>query len=403
MFAGCAWTVRKGVSHLPVFRLSKYLGVGRGVKVFLNLEGGITRGSVPNPAEQQKAPGNQKNGQAANGESSGLEQTPEYKALAEKIKDKTREIGEKRKGERGAKNKRELRSFRRSKKISKLELLGLKSELRALEEGAPSAGPLTGALPDFLVIGAGKAGTTFLYHLLTQHPLVEPAASKELHFFDNRFEEGVEWYRQNFPVPRHKDGRTTVTGEATPFLFRPLVPGRVAEVVPEARLIALLRNPVDRAYSSYQQMVRRNKNPLTFEEVVEKEKRLLLETSQLDEHHREEYLAAADDERSSRFTGNCLSKGMYVDHLKRWADHFDDDQMLVLKSEDFFARPREVLGQVLIFLGLPEWEPDPSEFERKRNSRKYEKMNPETRRELEEFFEPHNRRLYDYLGRDLGW
>ncbi len=374
------------------------------MKVFLNLEGGVTRGPLPSTVKQKNGGiGNPKKNQAANGKNAGPEQTPEQAALAGKIQDKTREVGELRKGERGAKNKRELREYRRNKKIAKLELLGLQSELRALEEGRSGDGPVTGALPDFLVIGAGKAGTTFLYHLLGQHPHVEPAASKELHFFDNRFEQGVEWYRQNFPAPRQKDGRTTITGEATPFMFRPLVPERVAEVVPRARLVALLRNPVNRAYSSYQQMVRRKGTTRTFEEIVEKEKRLLLETSQLDGHRREEYFAAADDEASSRFTGNCLSKGLYVDHLTRWADHFDEEQMLILKSEDFFTRPQEILRQVFGFLDLPEWEPDPSEFKRKRNSRKYDKMSPETRRSLEEFFEPHNRRLYDYLGRDLGW
>jgi sulfotransferase family protein len=338
-----------------------------------------------------------------NDRNGGLELTPEHAELAEKIQGKTREIRALREGERGAKDRRELRDYRRRKKIAKLELFRLESELRAAEEGRSADEPLTGALPDFLVIGAGKGGTTFLYHLLTQHPLVKPAASKEIHFFDNRFGQGVEWYRQNFPAPRHKEGRTTVTGEATPFMFWPLVPGRVAEVVPRARLIALLRNPVDRAYSSYQQMVRREGTTLTFEEVVGKEKTLLLEASQLDGHRREEYFAAADEASSLGFTGNCISKGLYVDQLKRWAEHFDDEQMLVLKSEDFFARPQEVLRQVFAFLGLPEWEPDPSVFERKRNSRRYEKMDPQTRRSLEEYFAPHNRRLYEYLGRDLGW
>ena len=338
-----------------------------------------------------------------NDKNGGLEQAPEHAELAEKIQDKTREIRELREGERGAEDKWELRDYRRRKKAAKLELFRLKGALRAAEEGRSGGGPVTGALPDFLVIGVGKGGTTFLYHLLTQHPLVEPAASKEIHFFDNRFGQGVEWYRHCFPAPRRKDGRTTVTGEATPFMFWPLVPGRVAEVVPRARLIALLRNPVDRAYSSYQQMVRRKMTSLTFEEVVEKEKTLLLKASQLDGHRWKEYFAAADDAASSRFTGNCISKGLYAEQLRRWSEHFDREQMLILKSEDFFARPQEVLGQVFRFLDLPEWEPDPSVFERKRNSRRYEKMDPQTRRSLEEYFAPHNRRLYDFLGRDLGW
>ena len=393
---------------MPVFRLSKYFGVGRRVKKFLNLEGGLTRGPLPNAVHQKNPAGNEKNGrggnaetnQATNNENDGLEQTPGYMDLAEKIQDKSRELREMRERERGAKNKAELAITRTRKKAAKLELLRLQRELRAAREGWPEDEPVTGALPDFLVIGAGKGGTTFLYHLLGQHPLVEPAAAKEPHFFDNLYDEGIEWYRQNFPTPRQKDGRTTITGEATPFMFSPQVPGRVARVVPEARLIALLRNPVDRAYSSYQQMVRRGGTTRTFEEVIEEEKALLLTSPQLDGYRREEYLAAADDEAISK---GLIDKGLYVDHLSRWSEHFDREQMLVLKSEDFFARPQEILRQVFAFLDLPEWEPDPSVFERKRNSRKYEKMDPDMRRRLEEYFEPHNKRLYEYLGRDLGW
>jgi hypothetical protein len=76
----------------------------------------------------------------------------------------------------------------------------------------------------------------------------------------------------------------------------------------------------------------------------------------------------------------------------------------VLKSEDFFEHPHQTLKSVLEFLGLPEWEPEPAKLETKRNAGRYEEeMDPATRRRLEEYFEPHNRRLYDYLGVDLGW
>jgi hypothetical protein len=99
-----------------------------------------------------------------------------------------------------------------------------------------------------------------------------------------------------------------------------------------------------------------------------------------------------------------------VDQLERWAEHFDDEQTLILKSEDFFGDPVRTLGVVLGFLGLPEWEPDPSEprgknsDERKKFKGKYKQdMDPGTRRRLEEYFGPHNRRLYEYLGRDFGW
>jgi hypothetical protein len=417
-------TGKKGYG-LPLFRINAYLGLGRDVKAFLNLEGGITRGPLPDAEKPKKGrtgkqenrkkdrPGKHKNRNKAGATGSkndGPEQTPEYAEYTEKIESKKQELRRTKEKQRVAElaaNERaglaehmKVAEHKRKRRMVDQEIFRLQRERQALQEGWAEDKPVTGALPDFLVIGVGKGGTTYLYHLLTQHPLVEPAATKEVHFFGNLYDEGVEWYRQCFPTPRWKDGRMTITGEASPHIAHPPAPERVAEVVPEARLIALLRNPVDRAYSRYQQMVRRGRITRSFEEVVEKEKTLLLEAPQGGEE-REEYLAEARE--SSESWIQALYKGIYVEHLARWSEHFDREQMLVLKSEDFFARPQEVLQQVFRFLDLPEWQPDPSEFERKRNSRKYEKMSPETRRHLEEYFAPHNRRLYDFIGRDLGW
>ncbi len=400
---------------MPIYRFDKVLDLARNVKAFLNVEAGITRGALPdaknekggtadNPNSNQAKDGdrartgNRKKGREGDRGNRGKERTSEH---GERIESKRQELRQIRKDYRAAEEQAEKRTHKMRKKKVEEEIFRLESGLRAAEEGRSGDGPVTGALPEFLVIGAGKAGTTFLYHLLGQHPHVEPAASKELHFFDNRFEEGVEWYRQCFPAPRQKDGRTTITGEATPFMFWPLVPERVAEVVPRARLVALLRNPVDLAYSLYHQGVRHRGEKRTFEEAVEAEmagSHAHGANTTKDGNNR-----AGSRPGPGRSRSSYLSRGVYVDQLVRWAEYFDEEQMLVLKSEDFFGGPVQTLKIVLGFLGLPEWEPDPSELQRKRNSRKYEKMDPATRRRLEEYFEPHNKRLYDYLGRDLGW
>ena len=99
-----------------------------------------------------------------------------------------------------------------------------------------------------------------------------------------------------------------------------------------------------------------------------------------------------------------LSRGIYVDQLLRWSEFFPRDQILVLKSEDFFENPQDTLKVVFEFLSLPEWEPADEEIGGKRNEGRYEQeMDPSTRRRLGEYFEPHNRRLYDLLGVDFGW
>ncbi len=279
--------------------------------------------------------------------------------------------------------------YKKRKKRVQQEIFWLDNDLRrAAEEWSSGAlrgrqafqgasKSTTGAMPGFLIIGARKCGTTFLYDLLTRHPCVEPAAKKELHYFDILFEEeGLEWYRRCFPAPRWKDGRMTITGEATPYLDAShVVPQRVARVLPRARLIALLRDPVDRAYSDYQQARRKGREPLTFEEAIEAEKTQTLAGRQY------------------------LYRSTYVHHLLRWSKYFGEEQTLVLKSEDFFERAQGTLERVLDFLDLPNWEPEASE---KRNKGKYEpEMDPATRQQLEEYFEPHNKRLYEHWGVDF--
>jgi hypothetical protein len=291
--------------------------------------------------------------------------------------------------------------YRRKRKRIEQVIFQLKRELSVVEKGRAVGEPGTGALPDFVIIGAMKAGTTFLYNLLTLHPHVEPAASKELDYFDNLIEEeDVEWYRQCFPQPRWEDSRRTITGEATPYyLFYPHAAKRMAEVVPEARVIALLRDPVDRAYSHYQHVVRKGWETRTFEEVIDAEEVTL--RGERGKMLEDEYYPGADHQFFW-----YLSRSIYVDQLLRWSRFFGDEQMLVLKSENLFERPQDTLQIILDFLKLPDWEPEAWEkIPKKPNKGKSygQRMDPATRQRLEGFFEPHNRRLYEYLGMDFGW
>ena len=253
----------------------------------------------------------------------------------------------------------------------------------------------TGALPNFVIIGAQKSGTSSLYHLLSQHPYIRPAVRKELPYFSLFFDQGVEWYRSCFPAPEQEWEQDTITGEASPYyLFHPHAPRRMSEEVPRARLIVLLRNPVDRAYSHYQMIVKFGREPLTFEEALAAE----------EERLGDERAKMIDDEHYRSFTHqyfSYLSRGIYVDQLIYWSKFFDSEQTLVLKSEDFFERTPETLRLTLNFLGMPEREPEAWEIILKGE---YDReMEPATRQRLEEYFDPHNHRLYKYLGVDLGW
>jgi Sulfotransferase domain len=244
---------------------------------------------------------------------------------------------------------------------------------------------IEGPLPDFVVIGTQKGGTSYFYSLLTEeHPLVRRAAAKELHFFDHKFAEGVGWYRRCFSEGRHVDGQRTITGEASPsYLFDPQVPERMAQIVPEARLIALLRNPVDRAYSHYQMEVRRGKEERSFEEATQ-----------------EEMTSVEGQGNTVDVPHAYLRRGLYAEQLERFSYFANRDGLLAVKSENLFTRRLEVLERVLRFLRLPPFE---STLASPSGRLTYEPMDPDTRRRLEGFFAPHNEHLYDLLSTDFGW
>jgi hypothetical protein len=405
---------------LPVFRSDKAFRIARRVKALLN-----PRRNAASKAERRKE-------RASNRKRAQRLRSEHKKKLRSEIKSKKQQLSQTKRDFRSAEERAARIECKRRKKTLQQELYELERELRAAQKGramsAPAAQsaprvagePGMGVLPDFVVIGGKKCGTSFFYHLLSQHPYVEPAAAKELHFFDRHFDEGLEWYRRCFPQPRWEDGRRTITGEATPGYMRSsLAPVRMARVVPQARLIALLRNPVDRAYSDYQMVLRKERETRSFEKAVGAEEATIeakvgkwraRRIGGEDETSKHEEDGGGPDDSPRQY----LFKGLYVYQLVRWSKFFDKEQMLVLKSEDFFKRPEEILKAVYAFLGLPEWEPEAPEprderkkekhARTKRNKGRYEQeMDPATRRRLEEYFEPHNRRLYEYLGVDFGW
>jgi hypothetical protein len=257
-------------------------------------------------------------------------------------------------------------------------------------------------LPDFIIIGGQKCGTTSLYNYLAEHPSVVPARNKETRFFHTRrYERGELLYRSSFPTEARKrraekdGGPKLLTGESTPcYLFFPQVPGRVRETVPHAKLIALLRNPVDRAYSQYHHKVRNARETLSFEEAIDREEERLAG----------EEKRALEDPRYYSYNldhYSYLRRGVYVEQLRRWRDHFPEEQLLVLRSEDLYEDVPAVVGRTLEFLGLP---PASAGAYATHGAGGYaEEIDPALRARLVEHFRPHNERLYEYLGRDFGW
>jgi len=259
-------------------------------------------------------------------------------------------------------------------------------------------------LPDFLIIGTQRGGTTSLYHYLEAHPGIAPATTKEIHFFDRRVNKGLVWYRGHFPTSIEKyyveriQRRAFVTGEASPsYLFHPHAPKRIAKALPQTKLIVLLRNPIDRAYSQYYHSLELGYETLPFEEAIEGEEERTA-------REREKILKDKSYESYAYKHLSYLTRGIYVDQLRVWMELFPREQFLILKSEDFYADPAASLKQVLNFLNLPEMDTQVRKKEYKQyNNTTYSKMDPALRKRLVEYFKPHNARLYDFLGVDFGW
>lgn len=245
-------------------------------------------------------------------------------------------------------------------------------------------------LPGFLVIGAQKAGTTALYAYLRWHPEITGPSWKEVSFFDRHWWRGEAWYRGQFPL--RPSGR--LVGEASPsYLFHPLAPERARALVPEAKLVALLRDPVERAYSQYQHEVALGREPLSFEDALDaEEERTRGEVERL----------VADPHYFSRawWDHTYAARGLYAEQLERWLAVYPREQLLVLTTDELGERTAKTYAAVLSFLGAA---PHALEEYPRVFDRDYAPMRPETRAALAERFAEPNRRLETLLGRTLGW
>jgi Sulfotransferase domain len=249
-------------------------------------------------------------------------------------------------------------------------------------------------LPDFLVIGAQRGGTTTLYDLLGQHPLVRGSRTKEVHYFDLHHERGQQWYRSNFPFQKPGSEGTWITGEASPFyLFHPLAPERARAEVPSARVLAVLRNPVDRAFSHYQHERAKGREPLKFTEAIREEQ------ARTGSGWRRALSGAPATDRSLR-SYSYLARGRYAEQIRRWLEHFPADQLMIVRSEDLFADPHQVMAAVFGFLSI---RPFPDLVARRLNERTYAPLDAGVRAELSDYFAEPNRELAELVGRDFGW
>ncbi len=213
-------------------------------------------------------------------------------------------------------------------------------------------------VPDFLIVGAKRGGTTSLWRYLCEHDGVldlfpRPEKIKGIYYFDENFGRGQRWYRSHFPsrAARAQAGRRlghrVVAGEASPYyLYHPLAPMRARSVAPEALVIVSLRDPVERAFSHFKERRTNGTEPLSFADAIAaepdriagEEERIIAEDGYVSFAHR--HMSYVD-------------QGRYAPMLKRWFDAFGRDQVLVEISEEMYADPQAAVDRVTERLGLP--------------------------------------------------
>jgi hypothetical protein len=242
--------------------------------------------------------------------------------------------------------------------------------------------------PDFLILGAAKAGTTSLHKYLADHPSVKTSARKEIDFFTFHYSKGLTWYLAHFPTNIH--GKI-ITGESSSYyLFHPRVPDRVAATLPNAKFLVLLRNPIDRAYSHYQHEFKLGYETKSFEEAIDRERALIED---------ERWRSCGSGYAFSHDHFSYISRGLYIDQLKRWMQAIPRERFLILKSEQLYSNPKSVFQSVLDFLRLPSGGPA---FFPVYNQGDYgEGLNRDTRALLYSIFRPYNEALSSFLNLNL--
>ncbi|MDC0186972.1 sulfotransferase domain-containing protein [Candidatus Nitrosopelagicus sp.] len=262
---------------------------------------------------------------------------------------------------------------------------------RFFKRGVSGITASTRVLPDFIIVGTVRSGTTSLYYNICDHPSILPADYDEIGFFDSNYHLGINWYRSMFSTQKEmnqvrKDTGYAMTGEDTPFYFwKEEAVKRISEHLPNVKIITIFRNPVDRAYSNYNLGVRAKTEKLTFEDAINEEIKFL-------EKHT--FRETIDRRRS------YLTKGIYEEQIKLWFDIFPREQIHILSTESMKQDPQNTLKKIFQFLEIPEYT---IRNPQNKKSEKYEKMNIQTRKRLLEFYKPYNDKFFKIIEEKFEW
>ncbi len=253
-------------------------------------------------------------------------------------------------------------------------------------------------LPNCLIVGAQKAGTSSLYHYLTQHPQIHECFKKEVHYFDggldpevDTYQRGENWYRAHFPLKKNMN-KDDICLEASPlYLFNPLAAERIKSLLPDCKIIIILRNPVERAISHYFHVVRHGLESFPIEDALEKEENRL------------EHIWQNGSYSDPVFRlYSYKSRGLYLEQILRYQECFSKQNILVLSSDDLSSQPKHTLETIFNFLEI-NYDNQTYDFKLHNVGENKEYINSPVYQKLHSYFVQHNQELFKYLGKDIKW
>ena len=254
------------------------------------------------------------------------------------------------------------------------------------------------ALPDFLIIGAMKSGTSSLFHYLAQHPQLIPARKKEVHYFDSRrlgrkekFLKDLNWYRSHFPLRKMMPAGTK-TYEATPrYICHPVAAKHIRAFSADVKMIVMLRNPTERAIAHYFHTKKNRPDPESLHAAMGEE------VSQLS-LGQGPILKSFDIPKYDSYLG----RGLYHMQIQNYLSCFDKEQLLIINSEEFFNNTAAILFGVFQFLGV-RTDITIKDLTPRNVSNRPKDGYLKTKTILDEFFRPHNEELFEFLGKRYNW
>lgn len=253
-------------------------------------------------------------------------------------------------------------------------------------------------MPDFIIIGAQKSGTSSLYNYLSQHPDIIHPITKEVHYFDggldpkvDNYQKGEAWYRAHFPL-QSKLNYTFKTFEASPlYLYNPLTPRRISGLLPDIKIIVLLRNPTDRAISHYFHEVRGGKEKLPIWDAL-----------QVEEERLGPIIEKQDYKNNIFIHHSYKSRGLYHDQLVRYFKYFPRENILILNSEKFFKNTNETLKCIYRFVGIDQ-DFNLNDSTPRNVGKNKVSADPKVYDYLNDYFRNNNQKLYNLINQNYGW